>query len=55
MGKAAHFPGTGWPGGGTNIYIYGHAQDGMFIALWDARKGDGSSSTSPTARSGRTS
>ncbi len=40
IGKAAHFPGSGWPGGGTNIYIYGHAQDGMFITLWDARKGD---------------
>ncbi len=40
IGKAAHFPGTGWPGGGTNIYIYGHAREGMFIKLWDARKGD---------------
>ena len=40
IGKAAHFPGSGWPGGGTNIYIYGHAREGMFIKLWDARKGD---------------
>lgn len=40
IGKAAHFPGTGWPYGGTNIYLYGHAREGMFIALWDARKGD---------------
>jgi LPXTG-site transpeptidase (sortase) family protein len=40
MNKAAHYPGTGWPGGGTNIYIYAHAQTGMFLALWDARVGD---------------
>jgi LPXTG-site transpeptidase (sortase) family protein len=40
IGKAAHFPSSGWPGGGTNIYIYGHARVGMFIRLWDARIGD---------------
>lgn len=40
INKAAHFPSTGWPGGGTNIYIYGHARDGMLITLWKARKGD---------------
>ena len=40
IGKAAHFPSSGWPDGGTNIYIYGHAREGMFLALWDARKGD---------------
>jgi LPXTG-site transpeptidase (sortase) family protein len=40
IGKAAHFPSTGWPDGGTNIYIYGHARKGMFITLWDARRGD---------------
>jgi LPXTG-site transpeptidase (sortase) family protein len=40
IGKAAHFPSSGWPYGGTNIYIYGHARKGMFIDLWDARKGD---------------
>jgi LPXTG-site transpeptidase (sortase) family protein len=38
--KAAHYPGTGWPGGGTNIYLYGHARAGMFLPLWDARVGD---------------
>jgi len=38
--KAAHYPGTGWPGGGTNIYIYAHAQKGMFLTLWDAKVGD---------------
>ncbi len=40
IGKAAHYPSSGWPGGGTNIYIYGHARVGMFIRLWDARVGD---------------
>ena len=40
LNKAAHYPGTGWPGGGTNIYIYGHAQTGMFLTLWDAEVGD---------------
>lgn len=40
MYKAAHYPGTGWPGGGINIYIYAHAQAGMFLPLWDARVGD---------------
>jgi LPXTG-site transpeptidase (sortase) family protein len=40
MGKAAHYPGTAWPRQGSNIYIYAHAQEGMFINLWDAREGD---------------
>lgn len=40
IGKAAHYPGTGWPGGGTNIYIYGHARTGMFLSLWDVKVGD---------------
>jgi sortase A len=40
LGKAAHFPGSAWPGAGSNIYIYGHARDGMFITLWEARVGD---------------
>lgn len=40
IGKAAHYPGSAWPGGGSNIYIYGHAQEGMFISLWKARTGD---------------
>ena len=38
--KVAHYPGTAWPGGGSNIYLYGHARDGMFIALWHAKLGD---------------
>ena len=28
IGKAAHYPSSAWPGGGSNIYIYGHADDG---------------------------
>jgi LPXTG-site transpeptidase (sortase) family protein len=40
IGKAAHYPGTGWPDGGSNIYIYGHARAGMFLPLWDVKVGD---------------
>ena len=40
MGKAAHFPGSAWPDAGSNTYLYGHAQDGMFVRLWDAKVGD---------------
>ena len=40
IGKVAHYPGTAWPGGGSNIYIYGHAREGMFLTLWEARVGD---------------
>ena len=40
IGKAAHYPGTAWPDGGSNIYIYGHARTGMFLSLWDAKVGD---------------
>ena len=40
IGKAAHYPGTAWPGGGSNVYIYGHARVGMFLSLWQARVGD---------------
>jgi LPXTG-site transpeptidase (sortase) family protein len=40
LGKAAHYPGTAWPGGGSNIYIYGHARKGMFLSLWEAKVGD---------------
>ena len=38
--KAAHYPGTGWPDGGTNIYIYAHARPGLFLSLWGAIVGD---------------
>ena len=40
IGKAAHYPGTAWPGGGANIYIYGHARVGMFLPLWQIQIGD---------------
>jgi LPXTG-site transpeptidase (sortase) family protein len=40
IGKAAHYPGSAWPGDGSNIYIYGHARTGMLITLWQARVGD---------------
>ena len=40
LNKAAHFPGTSWPGAGSNVYIYAHAQEGMFLALWEAKVGD---------------
>ena len=40
IGKAAHYPGSGWPDGRTNIYIYAHARTGMFLSLWDVRLGD---------------
>jgi sortase A len=40
LGRAAHYPGTAWPGGGSNIYLYAHARTGMFINLWNARIGD---------------
>ena len=40
IGKAAHYPRSAWPGGGSNIYVYGHAQVGMFLSLWKARIGD---------------
>ena len=38
--KAAHYPGSAWPGAGSNVYIYGHAREGMFLTLWKARVGD---------------
>jgi LPXTG-site transpeptidase (sortase) family protein len=40
VGKAAHYPGSGWPDGGTNIYVYAHARTGMFLSLWDAKVGE---------------
>ena len=37
---AAHYPGTAWPGGGSNIYLYAHARQQMFQNLWNAQLGD---------------
>ncbi len=40
LDRAAHYPGSGWPGGGTNIYVYGHARAGLLQSLWQAQVGD---------------
>jgi LPXTG-site transpeptidase (sortase) family protein len=37
---AYHYPGTSWPGGGTNTYLYGHARAGTFLNLKYMRAGD---------------
>lgn len=37
---AAHYPGTAWPGQGSNSYLYAHARDGHFRELWQVRTGD---------------
>jgi hypothetical protein len=30
---AYHYPGTSWPGGHSNTYLYGHARAGTFLKL----------------------
>jgi LPXTG-site transpeptidase (sortase) family protein len=37
--KAAHYPGTTWPGEGGRSVIYAHARVGMFGPLFGARVG----------------
>jgi LPXTG-site transpeptidase (sortase) family protein len=37
---AAKFPGTAWPGAGSNTFLYGHNRDGLFKPLWQIRTGD---------------
>jgi LPXTG-site transpeptidase (sortase) family protein len=37
---AAHYPGTAWPGEGSNTFIYAHAREGQFLDLWKVRTGD---------------
>ena len=37
---AFHYPGTSWPGGGSNTYLYAHARSGAFLKLKYARIGD---------------
>jgi LPXTG-site transpeptidase (sortase) family protein len=38
--KAAHYPGTSWPGQGGRTVIYAHARVGMFGPLFGARVGE---------------
>jgi LPXTG-site transpeptidase (sortase) family protein len=37
---AYHYPGTSWPGGHLNTYLYGHARAGAFLKLRSMKKGD---------------
>lgn len=37
---AAHYPGTAWPGAGSNVYLYAHARTGLFRDLWRLMDGD---------------
>jgi LPXTG-site transpeptidase (sortase) family protein len=37
---ASHYPGTAWPGEGSNTFIYAHAREGEFLDLWKVRTGD---------------
>jgi LPXTG-site transpeptidase (sortase) family protein len=39
-GSAAHYPGSAWPGQGSNTYLYAHAREGLFLDLWQVRTGD---------------
>jgi LPXTG-site transpeptidase (sortase) family protein len=39
-GVASHYPGTAWPGEGSNTYLYAHAREGSFLELWQVRTGD---------------
>ncbi|CAN5485563.1 hypothetical protein BH24CHL9_BH24CHL9_00530 [soil metagenome] len=39
-GAAAHYPGTAWPGEGSNTYLYAHAREGLFLELWQVRTGE---------------
>ena len=36
----AHYPGTAWPGEGSNVFLYGHARAGLFHELWRIQTGD---------------
>ena len=37
---AYHYPGTSWPGGDSNTYLYAHARTGTFLKLKYMRVGD---------------
>jgi LPXTG-site transpeptidase (sortase) family protein len=40
LGKVAHYPSTAWPRAGSLIYLYAHAQEHNFLALWKAKIGE---------------
>jgi LPXTG-site transpeptidase (sortase) family protein len=40
LGKVAHYPSTAWPRAGSLIYLYAHAQEHNFLALWRAKIGE---------------
>ena len=35
-----HYAGTAWPGEGSNTFLYAHAREGLFLELWQVRRGD---------------
>jgi len=39
-GVALHWPGTAWPCEPGHAYVYAHARQGVFLALWNAVIGD---------------
>jgi LPXTG-site transpeptidase (sortase) family protein len=40
MFLAMHYPRTGQPGSGSNAVFYAHAQEGMFLGLYNVHIGD---------------
>jgi len=40
LGKVAHYPSSAWPRAGSLIYLYAHAREHNFLALWKAKIGE---------------
>jgi len=40
LGKVAHYPSSAWPRAGSLIYLYAHAREHNFLALWRAKIGE---------------
>jgi LPXTG-site transpeptidase (sortase) family protein len=40
LAHVAHHPRTAWPDSGSNVFLYGHAQEGTLRSLWDVSVGD---------------
>jgi sortase A len=40
LGKVAHYPTSAWPHAGSLIYLYAHAREHNFLALWNAKIGE---------------